>query len=355
VLLASEYYGILAAAGGCWDIYNFEARSLGQAIKTAEHGLPDVDYTNPLFKSEADLDKLKWPAANPLDSERYKLLLKCNELMTKYTGMPPALFMQCVTSFTLACELCSFAGFMKIIKKNPELAHEIIRRLVDDVLAPLIRAVAQKYPGINFKMCDAWELIPNISPKIEREFVWPYYDRIKEAVKDANVKTSWWCTYGEGAMPDPGKYIREKMKYNGVVSFTDTEKGVPRNIYRDIANECDVELSISIPGSMVFDGPPAAIIEYMRNIVKDFRYGAKKFSWAGLIPFSTPPEHVATLLAAGNALSVNPCPTPGEVDRMEIAIPKLSESFGDFVRRKAKENPDGYTFKWLDQAKFYGE
>jgi len=134
-LLTAEYFGS-PGGGASWDLYNFEARALGQSYKTSEYGMPDIDYTDPLCKTEADLDKIKWPTENPLDAGRYPLVIKGNELVEKYTGMPPMMFMTAVSSFTLAIELFSFAGLMKIIKKQPDLAHEILRKIVADIQVP---------------------------------------------------------------------------------------------------------------------------------------------------------------------------------------------------------------------------
>ena len=355
-LLTAEYFGS-PGGGAAWDLYNFEVRALGQSIKTSEYGMPDVDYTDPLCKTEADLDKIKWPTENPLDAGRFPLVLRSYELMEKYLGSKPGMFNTCVSSFTMAVELFSFSGFMKIIKKQPELAHEIMRKIVFDIQVPLVRAVAAKYPGILFKQSDAWEMLPNISPKIEREFVWPYYDMLREAVADEDVKVMWWATYGEAAVADPATYLKEKIKYSGVVSYTGMEKGLPRELYIRVSEECDVPL-------MVIAGPPMGaspqeIIEFQRGIVRDFRIPAKKYTGGGGGgggAFGASWETILASRAAAIAFSVLPCPTLEELEKIEVEIvDDFTQSFGDFVREKARENPDGYTFKWLDQAEFFGE
>jgi len=352
-LLSAEYLGVIGG-GAAWDVYNFEARALGQSVKFSEYGMPDIDYTDPLCKDENDLDKIKWPTANPLDAGRYPLAIQANELAEKYTGMPTQFFGATVSHFSLAVELFSFAGLMKIIKKQPDLAHEIMRKLVDDIQVPLVKAVAAKYPGAVYKNADAWEMLPNISPRIEREFVWPYYDRLREAIKEDDVTVLGHNTYGEAAMPDPAAYLKEKVKYSGGVSFTDTEHGVPREIYSQVANECGVPLTLIIL-SKLHDLPPNELIEYIRGLARDFRIPTEQFSWVGYAPYGTSLENCITGIAAGKAFSINPCPTLEELEKIEVVIPEMTQSFGDFVRAKAAENPDGYTFKWLDQARFIGE
>jgi hypothetical protein len=352
-LLTAEYFGSPAGMA-TWDLYNFEARALGQSVKTSEYGMPDIDYTDPLCSTEADLDKIKWSTANPLDAGRYPLVIKANDLIIEYAGIPPMMFNTTVSSFSLAVELFSFSGFMKIIKKQPDFAHEIMRKIVNDIQVPLVRAVAKKYPGILFKQSDAWEMLPNISPKIEREYVWPYYDMLREAVKDEDIIVMWWSTYGEAAVSDPAVYLKEKLKYSGVVSYTGMEKDVPRELYVQVANECDVPMFVI--SSPAMGASPKEIIEHYRGLVRDFRIPAKNYTtYGGGTPYGSSMDATLATHAAIMAFSVNPCPTIEELDMIDVVIEEMPQSFGDFVRAKAKENPDGYTFKWLEQAKFFGE
>lgn len=351
-LLAAEYFGMPAGGGnGSWDLYNFEARAIGQTVQTAEFGIPDIDYTNPVCRTEEDLDKIRWEKDDPLECGRYPLLVKGSELMEKYTGVPTTSFTGACSPFTLACEIFSFAGFMKIIKKKPEFAHQILDKIVDDIEVPLMKAVAKKYPGASCKCSDAWDMIPNISPKIEREFVWPAFDRVLEGIKGEDIKVSWWCTYGESQMQDPDKYMEEKSKYNGIVSNMNRE-GMPHKFYSDNANRLDLLLMTFIPNEIPHAGPPEKIIEYVRDIAKGQRCGTKKFFWHAGLSAGTSLENAETIQAAMEAFSVLPCPTPEEMDKIEVKVPHHTETFEEFVRRHAKENPNGYTFKWLDQAKF---
>jgi hypothetical protein len=351
-LLTAEYFGSPGGAA-TWDVYNFEARALGQSVRTSEYGMPDIDYTDPLCQSEEDLYKISWPTDNPLDAGRYPLFLRSLDLVEKYTGNLPQMFGAGISSFSLAVELFSFAGFMKIIKKQPDLAHEIMRKIVFDIQVPLAQAVAALYPGILYKQPDAWEMLPNISPKIEQEFVLPYYDLLRESTKDLDIKVMWWRTYGEAATPDPAAYLKAKLKYNGLVSYTGTED-VPRETYVEVANECDVPL-------LVLAGPKMGsnqqeIIEFYRGLVRDFRIPTKIYtSYGGSAPYGSSMNTILATRAAVLAFNANPCPTLEELDKIQVKIEVMPQSFGDFVRAKASENPDGYTFKWLNQARFFGE
>lgn len=349
--LIAEYYGLIASTA--WDSYNFEAQAMGQRVKYAAAGLPDIDQTDPLIKSEADLDKIKWPD-HPLKSGRVPVYVRSLELMEKYTGMPSTIWLAACSPFSIACGICSYAGLMGFIKRKPDLAHEVLRRIVDDITVPYLKAISEKYPGIMVKFADAWEMVPNVSPKIQQEYAFKYYDRVIEAAKDINVSVGWWCAYSEKNFPDPAAYLAGKLKYAKEIMITGTETDVvPVSVYRDVAIEKNVPLSAQVPADRVFDGPPEGIVEFVRQLAKESRPGVAQYSMAALVPYSAPPEHVAAVVAAGKAFCV--LPMPEDFDAIKVEIPELKESFGDFVRRKYKENPDGFTFKWLDQAKFYGE
>jgi len=352
-LLSSMYFNVFPTFS--WDAYNFEAEALGQAIIIGKYGMPDVDTSNPLMKSFDDLKNIKWPTENPLDAGKYPTLIRHNELVEHYTGMAPQLFTGAVSTFSLACLLMTFTEFARLIKKEPEKAHEVMRYLVDDIHTPLIVSVAEKYPGITFMFADAWEAVPNISPKTQEEFAFTYFDRLLENTKGVDATVGWWMSYGEGSMPDPAAYLKRKLQYNHRIARTCTED-CPGEVYHQVAVEADVPLFVHIPSLTILDGPEDKIIEFTREIAKTQRCGIapEKFSWSALVPANAKIEHVLASKAAGNAFGVNPCPIPEEFDRIDVEVEKLTGTFEDFCRQAAKENPDGFTFKWLDQAEFSG-
>jgi len=349
--LTAEYYSQIAA--GQWDLYNAEARAIGQSIKYAEFGIPDIDQTNPIIKSENDLDKIKWPD-DPLKCGTIPEYVRTLELFEKYAGMPPSMYSAITSAFTLACGICSYAGMMKFIKRSPELAHEILRRCTYDILVPYIKAIHAKFPDVLIKLSDAWEMVPNVSPKIQVEYGFDYYDKLRDAVEPDGAIIEWWLAYSEKNFPNPKEYIRGKLKYNSTVFCPSTEVDVvPYSVYQEVALEEDASLMLGLPSTAVYDGPPEAIIEHSRmlfNVKGDIPL--HQFNVIVQAPYSTKPEYIIATGAAFKAFSLV---TDNNYDAVKVEPPKLTQSFGDFVRNKAKENPDGYSFKWLGRAKFYGE
>ncbi|MGI6216819.1 MAG: uroporphyrinogen decarboxylase family protein [Coriobacteriales bacterium] len=350
--LGAQYYETYPSFS--WDIYNFEARALGQPVTVSELGLPDIDYSHPIIKSEDDLDKIKWPTEDPLDAGRYPLFLSQIDVANRYFDFKLQLF-PVASSFTLACELVGFPAFMRMVKKQPDLAHEIMRRIVDNIHIPLVKSVSKRWPGIMFKFSDAWEMIPNISPKFQEEFVWKYYDRFLEGAKGCDCVISWYMTYGEGSMPNPEEYLKAKSKYSLGISNVNTE-GCPPELYHKVAIETGLPLTVYIPAPLILDGPPDKIVEFTREMARTQRIGVNNFNWLAVCPATASPQNIKAVQAAGDAFGVLPCPkTEADFDKIDVKIPEVKETFGEFCRRMAKENPDGYTFKWLDDARFVDE
>lgn len=347
--LTAEYFNDYPSFS--WDVYNFEARALGQNVVYGEYGLPDIDTRTHLITSEADLDKIKWPTENPLDSGRYPLWLKQIEVANRYFPYQPSVF-PAVSSFTLACFLCGFPEFMRMTKKNPDLAHEIMRRIVDDIHAPLVKAVAERVPSAHFLLADAWEMIPNVSPKFQKEFVWLYYDRLREKTEGVtNGPVAWYMTYGEGFMPDKKAYLQAKIPYNFSIQCTHTED-CPDSIYHELALETGLPFNVYIPAVVIQSSTKEEIIEYVRKVAKEMRPGVDKFTWIGMCPAAASSQQLKAVQAAGQAFSALPCPTAEEFDKIQVEVPEFEETFEEFCHRKARENTEGYTFNWLDQATF---
>ena len=129
-LLAAEYYGVLPLFS--WDKYNWEAEALGQTLLVRELGLPDIDSRNPLIRSEADFDKIKWPTQNPLDAGRYPLEIQQAQVAAKYYPYQLKSIMM-ASSFSVACNICGGSEFIPLTIEEPEFCHAVIQKITDDI------------------------------------------------------------------------------------------------------------------------------------------------------------------------------------------------------------------------------
>jgi hypothetical protein len=158
MLLVTEYY-CLDLPYLVWDVYNIEAEVLGQRLKHPPFTMPDIDQTDPLIRSERDLDKIK--LNEPGKNGRMPMVLESYRLYEKYTGLVPML--QICGPFSLACGIRSYIGLINDIEKRPEFAHELMKRVCDDVLLPWIRVQHETVPQARV-ICaaDAWGSLPNV-------------------------------------------------------------------------------------------------------------------------------------------------------------------------------------------------
>ena len=118
-------------------------------------------------------------------SGRVQVYVRSLELMEKYTGMPTTIWLAACSSFSIATGVCSYAGLMGFIKHKQELdPMKYCGVLWMTLLFRILKAITEKYPGIMVKFADAWEMVPNVSPKIQQEYAFQYYDRVIEAAKD---------------------------------------------------------------------------------------------------------------------------------------------------------------------------
>lgn len=348
-LLAAEYYGVLPLFS--WDKYNWEAEALGQTLLVRELGLPDIDSRNPLIRSEADFDKIKWPTQNPLDAGRYPLEIQQAQVAAKYYPYQLKSIMM-ASSFSVACNICGGPEFIPLTIEEPEFCHAVIQKITDDIHTPLIFALGERFPNISITFVDAWEVPPNLSISAMKEFAWAYYDRLLENTEGANVNLNWYVAYGEQYMKDPYAFIVEKAtKYSHRVLNTNLEKCALEN-YRRAAIDTGLPLASVIPSTVIQERNKQKIIDFVREQAKGLRPGVKNFAWSLACPATVSEYDIKAAIAIVNAFGTLPAPSTEELDQIEVVLPEVEETFCEFVRRKAKDNPDGFTFKWMDEGRF---
>lgn len=345
--LVAEYYGVLPVI--FQDAYNCESYAIGQKINYSDYGVPDNDQDDPLIKSEADFDKIQWPD-DPLKSGNIPQIIEAMELLTKYTGIPTTVYNGIASPFSVACAICSFKAVLNMMRRNPDLLHKLLTKITDDITMPYVKAIAGKYPGAEIWLADAWEVIPNISPKKQKEFGFTYFERTMEKAKDFNCSINFYNSYGEKYFEYPKVYLKEKLKYTSTIYLSGTENDkVPYSAYHDVVLETGTKMMACISAKDIYDGPPERIVEKVRKLVKETRSGidSSKYMLVAL-GGSASQENIMAVIDAYRAFSI--LPVPDDYDSIEVKLTSITETFGEFIKRKAKENPDSYTFKWLDQV-----
>lgn len=345
-LLVTEYYGF-DLPYLIWDVYNIEAEALGQRLKHPPFTMPDIDQTNPLIRSEGDLDKIR--LIDPGNSGRMPMVLDSYRLYEKYTGLVPPL--QICGPFSLACGIRSYIGMINDIEKRPEFAHELLRMICDHVLLPWIRVQHHAVPSAS-AICaaDAWGVLPNVDLRIFEEFVIPYIKRLDEAVQEFGLRVSGAGYWGESCLKQPRKLLEAKAQISGCSPLgligldPDVEK-VGADLYKEVAVKYDLPLVLGIDALLLNNGSVKAIIERVKRYIKA---GAPEGRFAILlnnIPAHTPPKHIHTAVEAVRVYGSYPIAS--DLDSLKVKTPRRN-SFQKFLEHKLVDNTQGYSFAWLE-------
>lgn len=347
-LLATEYYDF-DVPFLFWDVYNIEAEAIGQKLKFHPRSMPDIDQTTPLVKNESDLDKVK--LLNPGQAGRMPQVLESYALHLKYSGLPPVL--QLCAPFSLACSIRSYTGLISDIKSRPDFAHELLRRICDDVLLPWLKVQYDAVPSTtSVQGADAWASPPNVNLRIFEEFVEPYIYRLDEKFANPNCRVGGVAYWGESYLKNPVDFIEAKVRVSknaplGLLCLDPDVERIGVQAPKEVATKHSVPLILGINALLIRSGPIEAIIQRIKEYIAQGAPGGKLAIFLNSLPADTPPEHIHAAVAA--IRTFGRYPLAKDMDALEVKIPPR-ESFAEFVRRKQQDNPEGYTFSWLDEA-----
>ncbi|UQZ90651.1 hypothetical protein C4J81_16140 [Deltaproteobacteria bacterium Smac51] len=343
-LLVYEYYDVSLLIANL-DAYNFEAESMGQKISYATGRYPDIDRSDYLIKDKNDLDKIKFGG---LESGRYPYLLKYVKAFRKYAGCYPA--SDACAPWSLAANIYGLDRLALSAISDPGFTHEMLRRIIYDFMVPLYRAQLEVLPERRqYDLADAFASPPLVSPKIFRDYVVRYYDELCRAFEGADITFGIKGIWGVGVVPEKN---REQFTDDLVHVTGGTLGGMDPDVanigpqwYRDYADRKKVPMFLGLMTKLLEDGPVEAIVERVKHYTLTGKNGLTPFVFflSNVAP-ATPSEHVHAAVQAVRTFG------QPEADSSTSFQIKPRESFGDFVAWKKSNNPEGYSFKWLERS-----
>lgn len=341
-LLVHEYIGVdtISANLAC---YNFEGEAMGAKFNYYKDHMPDFDRTHPFISGPEDLDKLRFPG---LDSGRFPYLIEYAKTYEHFTGIPQ------LTTFsapwTLACNLYGTENLIMDAISEPEFVHEFLRRIVEDVHAPMFRALKEIFPFDRCMLADAFASLPMTSVAILREFLLPYWELESKSIglkpgacSDSGI---WGFSKVSGAEREEMMSIVNKLGGTLYVCDPDVlELGL--DFCRKYADEHKTGLSLGLSTSFLQNSTPEQIAERVRDYVLAGKAGITPF----VMVFNNIAPHtpVENIHAAVDAANIYGAPEATINTPMEYSE---HPSFIDFLRGKMKYNVEGYTFSWLDHS-----
>lgn len=289
-----------------FDFYNIELEALGQRLIWHDKSEPDVDTSDPLIKSEDDLERLKPPIAGK--SGRMPYVLDSYKLFMDIMELPPMCY--CCSPFTMAVLARGYVNILRDMRRNPAFVHRLMEFLSMEVSVPWITKMADLTNSSIIVMSDAWASQPNMTPEMVREFCLPYIEKIIRETSTSMRTVLDSGSWGERSVKDPRQVLDIKMDmmlpgnnlkalrpFFLLVWNEDYEEiGIP--MVRSYAKEKKVCLALNIRPDLIEEGPPETIVETVRKLIREGAGKGKFILIINLVPLGTPVEHVHTLMAA---------------------------------------------------------
>jgi uroporphyrinogen-III decarboxylase len=341
-LLVWEYTGLDLLSGNI-DFYNFEAESAGAKVNFFKDHIPDVDRNEFLIKTEKDLDKIQFGG---LDSGRIPYLIEYAKAYTELCGMEQ--FPSFCAPWSLACNLYGLENLVIATMTEAEFAHELLRRVVDDLSGPMISALNEALPGLNRIGCaDAWSSPPMVNMTIIKEYGEQYLNRMPGAARvDVPVSNSgvW------GVSKLTGKDRDEFMEFlcrigRNITGFDPDVEIVGPEYYRKYADKLSAPLILGLSTTLLQSGSVDEVVLRVKQYTLAGKKGKTPFTFlfSNISPH-TPIDNIKAAIAA-----VHTYGAPGADEFTPLVMPDV-ETFESFLKRKLENNNEGYTFEWLKKS-----
>jgi hypothetical protein len=230
---------------------------------------------------------------------------------------------------------------------EPDFVHEMFRRIVYDLLVPMYKALMAEIPGCtSIKLADAWCSPPVVSVPLVRDFGAAWLLRCREALDVPVVDMGiWGSSFLKGANKDEFHDVINSILGMIAVFDPDLEKdGV--SYYRQFSAKAGVPLIMGLSNSLLLQGPVDAIVKRAKTYSLEGKAGPTPLMiLLNNIGPRTPIDHIRAAVAA-----INTYGAPGATENTPFQLPPPGESFGDFLKKKIKNNVEGYRFEWLEKS-----
>ncbi|NPV60124.1 MAG: hypothetical protein HPY75_10715 [Actinobacteria bacterium] len=322
-----------------FDFYNIELEALGQRLIWRERSEPDVDTSDPLVKSEGDLARLRPPRPG-LDG-RMPFVLESYRRYLELMGVPPMAY--ACSPFTMAVLVRGYVNFVRDMRRNPAFAHRLLDFLSMEVVTPWISKMVEVTNAAIVVMSDAWASQPNVTTDMVREFCLPYIEKIVRATNSPLRTVLDTGSWGERAVADPREVLDIKMEMmtrgNALPALRPLFLLVWNEDYEEIgvstarryADERKVCLMLNLRPDLIESGPPEAIAEKVRNLVKEGAGTGRFTLLINLVPVGTPPEHVHAAVAA--ARQFGSYPIAPDLEGRTFRMPEFTP-FAEWVQKE---------------------
>jgi uroporphyrinogen-III decarboxylase len=300
------------------DAYNFEVEALGAKFVYSDHAMPTVDTSQPLIKTQADLDRL-----GPLDISKGRIPMgvEVARLINEKASGPLAVGFFC-SPFSLICQAMGYPKAVRALRRDKVFAQELFDFAENQAILPYVKA--QREVGVKRTIgADAWAAFPNLTPAMVEEWVVPSAQRLLErGKKDLGMTIlagQAACDYCE---EDPAKFDKQIMfecwSATRKIAFLDmalSAMGRTQDWNMEWLQEYAVThgkpgqkllIYASLNGRFIRDSTPEQIVDKIREWIDIMGRDGRLLFFIGNVPADTPPVNVHTAVRAVHTLGNYP-------------------------------------------------
>ncbi len=280
-----------------YDVYNIEAEAIGQTVIYSEHDMPDVDRSDPLIKSRDDLRKIKKP--DFASDGRLAMVVEINNLFCELVGKAPAL--NFCGPFTLAANIRGIEQLIMDILMEPDFASELFDRITEELLAPWILYLKEKFPGAR-SICgnDAASSLPIVNMGILRDWIVPYVQRLREICGPEIYVPNW---VGESHLKNPEEMF--ELKLQACPNFLEGQDPdvaeLGPAVYKNYAGKKGVPLILGVGAGFLALSAPREISARVKHYIEVGGQNGRFSLYLCNIGATTPAENIKAAIAAVDA------------------------------------------------------
>ena len=277
-----------------YDVYNIEAEAIGQTVIFSEHDMPDVDRSDSLIKSRDDLKKIKKP--NFASDGRLATIVEINNLFCECVGETPTL--NFCAPFSLAANIRGIEQLIMDILMKPDFAGELFDRITEELLAPWILYLKEKFPDVK-GICgnDATSSLPIINMDILRDWVVPYILRLRQICGPEIYVPNW---VGESQLKNPEEMFDLKMQVcpNFLEGQDPDVAEIGPAVYKDYAGKKGLPLILGIGAGFLALSSPDEISARVKNYIEVGGKNGRFCLYLCNIGATTPAENIKAAVGA---------------------------------------------------------
>jgi uroporphyrinogen-III decarboxylase len=277
-----------------YDVYNIEAEAIGQAVIFNAHDMPDVDRSDPLIKNRNDLKKIKKP--DFASDGRLATVVEINNLFCELVGETPTL--NFCAPFSLAANIRGIELLLMDILMKPDFASELFDRITEELLAPWILYLKEKFPEAR-SICgnDATGSLPIVNTGILRDWIVPDVLRLREICGPEIYVPNW---VGESHLKNPAEMFA--LKLQACPDFLEGQDPdvaeLGPTVYKNYAEKKGVPLILGVGAGFLALSTPREISARVKQYIEVGSINGRFCLYLCNIGATTPAENIKAALAA---------------------------------------------------------